>query len=176
MFPNCPRRGSQPEFGNPALLSCPVPHVDCVPGPPATRVTEGLSFPSCLITFWGPYFRRHTARHEADWDKKEGRLGLNPELPLLSPGLPGNLGEGVVWTGLLGESRFGRRLRKGVREGGPLRHSCDHTGSAPAASASGTSQGRAASSKATPWPPHLLARCEQVACLCMSPPTYSLIR
>lgn len=62
-------------------------------------------------------------------------MGLNPKLLLLSPGFPESLGEGVVWTGLLGENRFGRRLRKGVREGGPLGLSCDHTGSMQAASA-----------------------------------------
>lgn len=63
-------------------------------------------------------------------------MGLNPELLLLSPGFPDSLGEGVVWPGLLGESRFGRRLRKGVREGGSPKLLCDHTGSmSPAASA-----------------------------------------
>lgn len=65
----------------------------------------------------------------------EDRSGLNPKLLLLSPGFSGSLGEGVVWTGLLGENRFGRRLRKGVREGGPLGLSCDHTGSMQAAAA-----------------------------------------
>jgi hypothetical protein len=35
------------------------------------------------------------------------------ELPLLSLGFPEALREGAVWMGLLGDSRFGRRLRKG---------------------------------------------------------------
>lgn len=76
------------------------------------------------------------AQHQVDWGKMEDRLGLNLASLLLSPGFSEGLREGVVWTGLLGESRFGRRLRKGVREGASLRLSCDHTGSMlPAASA-----------------------------------------
>lgn len=88
-----------------------------------------------LVLLWSPLQKLSRAQHQADWGRMEERLGLNPKLLPLSPGFPGSLGEGVVWTGLLGENRFGRRLRKGVREGGPLRLSCDHTGSMQAASA-----------------------------------------
>lgn len=88
-----------------------------------------------LVVLWSLLQKTSRAQHQADWGRTEDRLGLNPKLLLLSPGFPGSLGEGVVWTGLLGENRFGRRLRKGVREGGPLGLSCDHTGSMQATSA-----------------------------------------
>lgn len=77
----------------------------------------------------------------------EDRLSLNPKLLLLSPDFPGSLGEGVVWTGLLGENRFGRRLGKGVREGGPLGLGSDHTGSMRAASSAEYQSGPASLSE-----------------------------